>query len=201
MKKRFDFSAKSAFAKMSCLLPSVALSQDATRPSSIASLALTVPRVLPSNELNTLQITDDQWCRINSTKFPDEIKNMDMDQFWINVGTLTDISGSNEFKEISKFALDVLALPHSSASCERVFSKINLTKTRVRNRLVTDTVNALLLSSQCVSVAGGCDKFQPTNQMISLMNNKSLYPEKVKSSATETNTEAEEDEVIFVEEF
>ena len=41
--------------------------------------------------------------------------------------------------------LDLMVLPHSSAAVERIFSQVKLVKPDVRNRLVTETVNGILL--------------------------------------------------------
>lgn len=52
--------------------------------------------------------------------------------------------------EISKFMLTLCALPHSSASAERQFSILNNLKTKIRNRLQTETVSALMFAKQYV---------------------------------------------------
>lgn len=57
-----------------------------------------------------------------------------------------NLNGEQEFQDLGSFSLDVLALPFSNVSCERVFSKVNLIKTKLRNKLNTETVNGLLLT-------------------------------------------------------
>lgn len=55
------------------------------------------------------------------------------------------------FQNLARFVLNILSLPHSNAACERLFSKVNLIKTKTRNRLVTDTINGTILASECVN--------------------------------------------------
>lgn len=64
--------------------------------------------------------------------------------FWSEVFMYKDSAGNNTFKELADFALEVLSLPWSNADVERVFSQLNLVKTKLRNRLITSTVNAVL---------------------------------------------------------
>lgn len=99
---------------------------------------------------------------------------------WAFIGEQAAADGSQPFKELADFALDVLALPHSSCECERCFSKVNLNKTKLRNRLVTRTVNGILLASQCVKGGGGAHKFKVTDAMYSCMTVAKLYPPKKK---------------------
>ena len=55
-----------------------------------------------------------------------------------------------------------LALPHSSADAERLFSAVNLIKSKSRNCLNTDTLTALLLTKEGVKdMSGDCTKFHP----------------------------------------
>ena len=53
----------------------------------------------------------------------------------------------------------LLSLPHANVDVERLFSSVNLIKTKSRNRLHTRTVGALLNVKQGVAAAGGCVEF------------------------------------------
>lgn len=81
--------------------------------------------------------------------------NKSHDKFW---GKL--LQKEPGFVDLASFALGLLSLPHSNAECERVFSKVNLFKTKQRNRLKTSTVNGAFLSASCIKGSGGsCVKF------------------------------------------
>ena len=91
--------------------------------------------------------------------------------------------GEPLFVNLPQFALSVLTLPASNADAERIFSKINCTKTKLRNRLLTSTQAALVRVSESVKNNGGCVKFEPTQKMIAIL----------QSGKIEDNDEHEED--------
>lgn len=67
--------------------------------------------------------------------------------------------------------LNILALPNSNAECERIFSQINDTKTKKRNRLVTRTIKGNMLAQQTIRRhSTSCVNFKPTEKMIKSFN-------------------------------
>ncbi|XP_058637405.1 uncharacterized protein LOC131543715 [Onychostoma macrolepis] len=66
------------------------------------------------------------------------------EKLWTEVHLYRDAAGDNPFKELCNLALTVLALPHSNADVERVFSQLNIVKNKLRNRLSLGTVNSIL---------------------------------------------------------
>lgn len=84
-----------------------------------------------------------------------------------------------DYSELADFALSVLSLPHANADCERVFSTVNCMKTKLRNRLNTETINGALHTKQ--HIKGGrdsgknCVNFQPNDEMFSRMTKNILY--------------------------
>ena len=68
--------------------------------------------------------------------------------------------GDNEpmYLHMSSFMLNLLCLPHSSATVERVFSSINRMKNKLRNKLSTETLCGLLHSKRLISGAN-CHNF------------------------------------------
>jgi len=77
------------------------------------------------------------------------------------------------------FVLAVLSLPYTNADCERIFSSINGLKTKIRSKLITDTVSGVFHTKQCITSGReskqNCTNFEPTSDMLSRMNSKSLY--------------------------
>lgn len=121
-------------------------------------------------------------CRDKS--FPSLITDeKDTDAFWAKLYNYKhDGCEIVPFKELAKFSLSVLLLPHSNADCERMFSKINRTNTTTRNRMITSTVSATLMACELLSnshsTAGKkvtCITFEPTKKMFKLMNSDNLY--------------------------
>jgi hypothetical protein len=68
------------------------------------------------------------------------LKNSDIDfkvddvVFWKNVSNIKKGDGTPIISQLSQFVSILLTLPHSSACVERIFSVINLNKTKLRNR-------------------------------------------------------------------
>lgn len=81
-------------------------------------------------------------------------------------GKLYDDEGNSVFQVLPTFAKNVLYLPVSNADDERIFSKVNLNETRVRNKLLPSTQAALTIPSKAAKDQGGCVRFQPSLQMI-----------------------------------
>lgn len=95
---------------------------------------------------------------------------------------------SNDYKQLCKFVLDILSLPHANADCERVFSTINGVKTKFRNRLSTSTISGVLHSKQFIKTISNnnCVHFEPTKEMYKKMTHSMLFP---KSTNEEDDTE------------
>lgn len=85
-----------------------------------------------------------------------------MDVFWFRVGQVEDFNGTLFYKDLSEFVLNLFCIPYSNAICERIFSKVNLIKTNLRNKFLTDTMSNIILASEAVKESGGCVKFQPS---------------------------------------
>jgi len=97
---------------------------------------------------NLMQLENDQigkievqWNNILNVKW---IENTNTQKFWSEVSNYRDASGSNPFSELSEFATRLLVLPWSNAEVERLFSQMNLVKTKIRNRIGTRLLDSLL---------------------------------------------------------
>jgi hypothetical protein len=70
---------------------------------------------------------------------------------------------------------NICCLSHSSAEIERIFSKVNLIKTKLRNKLVTKTVEGLILAKDLLKVngvnGGNCYAFHLTDKPTLLSTN------------------------------
>jgi hypothetical protein len=75
--------------------------------------------------------------------------------------------GDNDrmFNEICNFVFYSMSLPHSYAAAERIFSKLNLIKTKTRNRLLPNTCNNLMLSKE-LSHDKKCFTWKPCEKLL-----------------------------------
>jgi hypothetical protein len=63
----------------------------------------------------------------------------------------------------------ILALPHSSAAAERLFSQMKLIKVPTRNKLAVRTVCSILHTKELLKNTT-CYNFQPSNNMLNFNN-------------------------------
>ena len=126
-----------------------------------------LPQVVMEEERATLQEEFVDYCTC------DHVKDLDaataIDTYWHKVGQLKHPNGQLRYPVLTRLAKAILIIPHGNADVERSFSKMGLNKTKLRNSLGTDTLNALL-QLQC-NVQDTCYTFKPTPETISLCRN------------------------------
>lgn len=125
------------------------------------------------NESENFQKIDTEWRILRNTTaiaaFSDETE-----LFWASVSQLKTGDETPMFAEISAFVFKVLSLPHSSANVERIFSIINLMKTKQRNRLSTESIVGLL-HTQRLMTNSNCFDVDITNEMLSKIDKAYWY--------------------------
>ncbi|XP_066598855.1 zinc finger protein 862-like [Prorops nasuta] len=193
IKKRFDFNDQ-RLAQLECFIPAYAIDgRFHEKVQTLTALMQMFPRILDYNSLEA-QSVDDEWRLLPTTQFPPEIREETIiDQFWVKIKNYEILPGHADFKNISQFVLNVLCLPHSNAECERLFSKVNLTKTKNRNKLKTTTLRNNLCSWEYIKITGTCKEFEPTIDMIDHCN-QTMY------NFIESNRESEHEDVSGYEE-
>lgn len=82
--------------------------------------------------------------------------------------------GSFLYPQLSKFMTSLLSLPHSSAAVERIFSSINIIKTKQRNQLSTDTIEGLLYTKYWIG-STPCFELELNSSILKNMNTKAMY--------------------------
>lgn len=82
--------------------------------------------------------------RSNDKSYEAIFKISKPETFWYEIGHLKNCLGDNLYPNLYKFASYVFTLPHSSASAERIFSKLALLKNKLTNRLKVDTCQSML---------------------------------------------------------
>ena len=75
--------------------------------------------------------------------------------------------------DLAEFALHIYCLPFSNAFVERVFSRVSILKSKLRNRIGLDLLSSLLRVNTMVESSGNCcTNFEPTKEMPF---NRSMY--------------------------
>lgn len=96
----------------------------------------------------------------------------------------TGVRKSEGFRELADFAFNCLVVPVSNAVIERLFSLVTATKTKTRNKLGVDSLDAigrikahLQLKNMC------CREFIVTPTMLQLHTSQVLYKTSLSSTA------------------
>jgi len=156
IKLRFDFNDQVLFS-LYYISPKYIFSQQ--HSNTLLNFIILFPRIC--NDTNQMQLIDDEWRKLNSYFDPEIInihKNKNVDMFWLEI-FLYEENGEKLFPNLAEFVLNVLSLPQSNCVCERLFSKVNLIKTKLKNKLMTKTINGLINTSECVKTIT-CVKFE-----------------------------------------
>ena len=139
---------------------------------SLVPLATRFPNLISVDKLQQL---DNEWRKLSLVELPFDSQGMDPEVFWARLGKVTDGTGASQFLTLCTFMGALLCLPHANVDVERVFSSVNLIKTKTRNRLHTETVGALLKVKRKVSKTGGCFNFTPPREVKERMSSSVLY--------------------------
>ena len=143
---------------------------------SLVSVAVRFPNLIAASQLQQL---DNEWRLLAYSNLPFQIEELPIDQFWGRLSTVTDGAGAPKFAILATLMKGLLSLPHSNADTERVFSAVNLIKTKSRNKLKSKSLEALLLTKEGLKHAStsysDCRKFVPGKEFLSRMNSSNLY--------------------------
>ncbi|GFN83845.1 Zinc finger mym-type protein 1 [Plakobranchus ocellatus] len=178
--------AKDVFKNLSYLNPACVLSQ--TSKANVVDL--------PFQHLITSAI-EEQYRKVNFVNWLEEKAfqktgiPQDSEQFWFGV------LGHPSFKDISTYALTCLATPVSNAVVERVFSLVNAVKTKPRNRLQTDLLDAIVrIRSNLILNGKCCQDFSASAAMISAHTSENLYMSQSQQNVLVPSTSASEPELL-----
>jgi hypothetical protein len=84
-----------------------------------------------------------QWKNMTNVKFTLK-SDCKAEELWVFLYNYKDVGDNYIFRDIASFALMVLSLPVSNAVVERVFSAMNINKTKLRNKINMAMLDSLL---------------------------------------------------------
>lgn len=118
--------------------------------------------------------------------------------FWPAVYEFKDASGQQVFKKLAEVVLRFLSIPISNATVERVFSVMNIVKTKRSNRMKLKTIESLLRIRLYNSARKKCCKnLAPTQYMLELFNSN-IYNSTV-SDSTQIEVEESNNDINEIE--
>ena len=119
------------------------------------------------------QILDNEWRLLDIAKPPDWVtkEKCSIVHFFQKLSLVNDNNDEPRFKNLATFALQILALPVSNVDAERIFSKLKLIKTDIRNKLETKSVEALTKISEAAKECVFCYEYKPSASIMDYMDN------------------------------
>ncbi|XP_071582443.1 uncharacterized protein [Temnothorax nylanderi] len=128
---------------------------------------------------DTLGLIENQYNKLLSidwTKILEEKVLANSYAFWPALYIFKNAGEKFIFRELALFMLKLLSFPSSNAVVERVFSIMNIVKTKIRNRMLLVMLDAILrIRLHFYANNTCCDDFQPTDGMLKDFNYKVVY--------------------------
>lgn len=125
---------------------------------------------------------DSQWRNLTVVRWQETTSTV---KFWAEVASYKDAIGVNSFHDLSELALNILSLPHSNAEVERLFSQINIVKSKLRNRLNSKSVSAIItVRSGLRRVGKCCYSYELPEVVVKQIGTMATYSETKSSGAT-----------------
>ena len=113
----------------------------------------------------------------------------DTEAFWSEVGCYKDASGCNPFADLFQCAVSALILPHSNAAVERIFSAINNVKSKTRNNMKLQLLNAILtIKFGLIRRGKCCSTYQLQPEVIRDIGTVAAYQTHASQSEPSTST-------------
>lgn len=115
---------------------------------SMIRLCELLPRCKDTMDIQNL---DDEWRMMAYSKIPTNIlQETEIDSFWGKMYNFKNENNVFPFRNLAKFILNILSLPHANADCERIFSLMNIIKSKIRNNLNNDSVSKITLAKEAM---------------------------------------------------
>lgn len=147
-------------------------------------------------DASTIDRLMSQWRNIVHMKWTCTTSTL---EFWNEVMDYKDAAGNNPFADLSQLAISLLSLPHSNAEIERVFSQMNIVKTKLRNRLSVKTLNAILYIRFGLKRAGKCCySYTVPDDVLRSIGTKEIYSLGNEASTSTCTTAVDEDQDINI---
>lgn len=134
---------------------------------------------------STIDKMNVQWANIVSIKW---IEKSNTTIFWGEVFNYTDASGLNPFTELSSLAIRLLVLSWSNAEGERLFSQMNIVKTKLRNRMgpkLLDNILTVRAGPKRSKVC--CSEYQLPSEVLEQIRTLFYYDKNVKDTRSTSN--------------
>lgn len=136
-------------------------------------------------EVKNIDKVNHQWNNLTNIKW---IEHISTSKFWKEVDDYVDASGNNPFNELCKLSKCLLVLPWSNADVERLFSQMNVVKTKLRNRMGPKLLDSILtIRSGLKRSKVCCADYKIPNEVLNNISNSSYYPQTTTGNIDQQN--------------
>ena len=165
--KKFSFSDP-VLDDLAILLPE---NQANISAATVLRLADRFPSAVPESALDELEeevldytLMSPETLPISQVRTEKPSKSEELCKYWQEVGQLTTLDGKARFPNLTSLAKCLLALPHSNADTERVFSIVRKIVTDYRTEIEQSTLCALVACKLNGDFC--CFKFDPPPELL-----------------------------------
>jgi len=107
-------------------------------------------------------------------------------QFWAEVYKFRNAADENPYVNLCDLSITVLSLPHPSAHIEKVFSQMNIVKSKLRNRMGLETLNVVLRIRYGLKIVGHtCQSYTIPASVIRSVGTMAAYSRKPTAANSE----------------
>lgn len=136
-----------------------------------------------------IDVIESQRASINYTNWKEKKDTL---LFWYEVQTFKDSSGYNPFQELVEFVISILILPFSNADVERLFSEMNIIKTKKRNRIGKDTLISILSIKEGLKLGKKhCYDYKLPSSVVSKIGTNESYEKKNETTRSDSESDIE----------
>lgn len=164
------------FDSLRFLKPDVAL---LNRPEHLKSLRHVYDKFNGVDGFNKMEV-DIEWYRLlhyfDTESEKQSFMEKTIEDFWWSLMQIRNFEDKYEFKNLCYLASLCMALPHSNAETERVFSVVTDVKNKKRNKISSEALNAVCLIR--LSSENCCQNYSLNEKHLSLMKKENLYKKK-----------------------
>lgn len=123
----------------------------------------------------------------------------DVIKFWVEVDEHRNTAGINEFRELADLAISALSLPHSNAEIERIFSVMSIVKSKLRNRMASPLLNAIIFIRNRLKVLNvKCFNYELPSDVIAAIgkNTKYLFKDQPQASTSSASPSVDDRDIM-----
>ena len=119
--------------------------------------------------------------------------------FWGEVKLYKDAAGNNPFEELLNLAISSLVIPHSNADIERVFSSMNIVKSKLRNSMKLELLHAIPTVRFALLTKGKCcHSYQLAPNVLRSIDTLKAYSTPIGEASTSTSDQPDPSIVSLV---